>query len=120
MEAITEQQENRIDKSKTYYGNIRFERDDGVIIQAKDIYLYGELDFNNPEDIYNIERFNLINPDGEWMYSNVNYDKGHFTTIDGIAKYFQTWDALKWFRYCHILIGKPKRIIVYKCPKRMK
>lgn len=120
MEAITEQQENRIDKSKTYYGDIRFEHDDGVIVQAKDIYLYGELDFDNPEDIHNIERFNLINPDGEWMYSNVNYDKGNFTTIDGIAKQFQTWNALKWFRYCHILIGKPKRIIVYKCPKCMR
>lgn len=120
MEAITEQQENRIDNSKTYYGNIRFERYDGTIVQAEDIYLYGELDFNNPEDIHNIEYFNLINPDGEWIYSNIDYDKGNFTTIDGIAKQFQTWDALKWFKYCHILIGKPKRIIVYKCHKRMK
>ena len=92
MEAITEQQENRIDNSKAYYGNIRFERYDGTIVQAEDIYLYGELDF----------------------------DKGNFTTIDGIAKQFQTWDALKWFKYCHILIGKPKRIIVYKRHKRMK
>lgn len=120
MEAITEQQENRIDNSKTYYGNIRFERYDGAIVQAEDIYLYGELDFNNPEDVYNIEYFNLINPDGEWIYSNIDYDKGNFTTIDGIAKQFQTWDALKWFKYCHILIGKPKRIIIYKRPKRMK
>lgn len=120
MESITEQQETRIDKSKTYYGDIRFERDDGVIVEAKDIYLYGEVDFDNPEDIRNIERFNLIDSEGGWMYSNVDYDKGNFTTIDGHAKTFQTWNALRWFIYNHLLLGKPKRIIVYKCPQCMK
>lgn len=120
MESITEQEENRIDNSKTYYGDIRFERDNKIIAQAKDIYLYGELDFNNPEDIHNIELCNLINPNGEWIYSNINYDEGNFTTIDGIPKQFQTSDAIKWFKYCHILIGKPKRIIVYKRDKYIK
>ena len=86
MEAITEQQENRIDNSKTYYGNIRFERYDGDIVQAEDIYLYGELDFDNPEDIYNIEHFNLINPDGELIYYNIDYDKGNINTIDSFVK----------------------------------
>lgn len=120
MEAIDEQQELRIDKSKTYYGDIRFERPDGIIVPAKDIYLYGEVDFSNKDDIANIERFNLINPDGEWIYSNIDFDKGTFTTIDGKAKMYQTWNCLDWFKYCHILIGKPARIIVYKNPKLKK
>lgn len=117
MEAITEQQELRIDKSKNYYGSIRYERDDKKTVYSKNIFLYGELDFNNAEDIHNIKQFNLINSDGAWIHSNVNYEDGTFTTIDRRAKQFQTWDCLKLFKYCHLLLGKPKRIIVYKILK---
>lgn len=120
MEAITEEQETSIDKSKIYYGDIRYVRNDGTMIQAKNIYLYGEVDFNNKDDISNIERFNLIDEDGGIIYSNFNYDKGHFITIDGIAKSFPTWNPVLWFKYCHCLIGKPARIIVYKNPKFIK
>ena len=45
MEPITEEQEIRIDKSAKYYGAIRFERKDGVVVIAKNIYLYGEVNF---------------------------------------------------------------------------
>jgi hypothetical protein len=120
MEAITEEQETRIDKSKIYYGDIRYVRNDGTVIQAKNIYLYGEVDFNNKDDISNIERFNLIDEDGGIIYSNFNYDKGHFITIDRIAKSFPTWNPVLWFKYCHCLIGKPTRIIVYRNPKFIK
>jgi len=119
MEAITEQQENRIDKSKIYYGDIVYKRKDGVIVQGRDIYLYGEVDFNNPEDISNIERFNLINEDNNFIFSNFNYDKGTYTTIDGKPKRFITYDPLLWFKYNYCLLGKPARVIVYKCPKSM-
>lgn len=113
MEPITEEQELRIDKSAKYYGAIQFERKDGVIVAAKDIYLYGEVDFNN-DDLDLIERFKLIDEDGNWIYSNFDYEKGNFTTIDGIAKGYPTWNLINWFKYCHVLIGKPQRIIVYK------
>lgn len=121
MEAISEAQENRIDNSSKYFGEIRYERNDKVIIPAKDIYLYGEVDFNNEEDIKNIERFNLIDKEdsGNWIYSNFNYEKGCYTSIDGHAKGYNTWDCIKWFKYCYVLLGKPQRIIVYKCPNVM-
>lgn len=114
MEPITEEQENRIDKSEKYYGSIRYDRGDGAVIDAKSIYLYGEVNFEDENDIYQIERFNLINEDGNYIYSNFDYDKGCFTTIEGKAKSYPTWNALTWFKYCYCLIGKPKRIIVYK------
>lgn len=123
MEAITEQEEQRIDNAPKYYGEIRHVRSDSYIIPAKDIYLYGEVDFNNDDDIDNIERFNLINMDlnaCNWIYSNFNFKEGYFTTIDGIAKGYPTWNALKWFMYKYVLLGKPQRIIVYKCPIVMK
>lgn len=114
MEPITEEQELRIDKSVKYYEAIQFERKDGVIVVAKDIYLYGEVDFNNNDDLDLIERFKLIDEDGNWIYSNFDYEKGNFTTIDGIVKRYPTWNLINWFKYCHVLIGKPQRIIVYK------
>lgn len=123
MEAITEKEEERIDKAPKYYGEIRHIRSDGYIIPAKDIYLYGEVDFNNSDDVNNIERFNLIDTDlnvCNWIYSNFDFDKGCFTTIDGISKGTPTWNALRWFMYKYVLLGKPQRIIVYRCPIVMK
>lgn len=119
MEAITEKQENHIDKSCIYYGDIVFKRKDGIIVQGRDIYLYGEVDFNNPEDISNIERFNLINDDNNLIYSNFNYDKGTYTTVDGKPKQYTTYNPLLWFKYKYCLLGKPARIVVYRCPKSM-
>lgn len=123
MESITDKEEQRIDKAPKYYGEIRHVRSDNYIVPAKDIYLYGEVDFNNQDDIDSIRRFNLIDTDYcgcNFIHSNFDFDKGCFTTIDGIAKGYSTWDVIKWFMYNYVLIGKPKRIIVYKCQIVMK
>lgn len=118
MEPITEDEEIRIDNSIKYFGEIRHEKKDGTIIDAKQIYLYGEINFNNPNDLDNIEKFNFINPIyGNWIHSKFSYKGGTFTTINGKAKMYPTWDAIKWFKYCHCLLGKPQRIIVYKTIK---
>jgi hypothetical protein len=109
MEAIDEQQEKRIDNSKKYYGSIRYDKEDEVIV-GSNIYLYGEVDLNNEEDLELIENFNLIDSTGGRIYSNFDYKDGKFTTIDGIAKQYTTWNPVLWFSYCHVLIGKPKRI----------
>lgn len=119
MEAITEEQEKRIDKSEKYYGAIRFDKGDGVIIEAKDIYLYGEVNLEDKNDVFHINKFNLINPESSFIYSNFDYDKGVYTTIDGHSKGSTTHDAFKWFKFNHCLINKPQRIIVYKCLKCM-
>ena len=119
MEPITEKEEERIDKSSKYYGEIRHVRSDGYIIPSKDIYLYGEVDLDNDEDINNIEKFNLIDSKSSacnWIYSNFDFENGCFTTIDGIAKGYPIWDAFTWFLFNYVLLGKPKRIIIYNYP----
>lgn len=114
MEAITEQEEKQIDSSVKRHGRLLFKHSNGNIVEGKDIYLYGKVDFDNDEDVSQIERFNLIDDDGDYMYSNFDYDSGTFTTINRVAKSFPTWDCVKWFMYCYCLIGKPQRIIVYR------
>ena len=54
MEAITEEEEIRIDKSRKYFGEKQYERKDGHIVQDKNIYIYGEVNLQDEEDI-NIE-----------------------------------------------------------------
>lgn len=118
MEPITEKQEERIDKSKLYYGSIRFEKNKEIIIPAKDIYLYGDVDLNSEEDINYIKKFNLISDNGDWMYSNFDYDRGNFKTIERIHKGYTNFDPIKNFKLAHCIIGKPKKVIVYKMDNR--
>lgn len=113
IESITKEQEERIDKSELYKGNKEYIRADGTIINGNSIYMYGEVDLSNDDDLDIIEKFNLVD-DNSIIYSNFNYDKGIATTVDYKIKTYNTWNPIKWFTYCHCLIGKPKRIIVYK------
>ena len=50
MEAISEQQEQDIEKYAKYYGQIMYKRADGIVINAKDIILYGAIDLDNEEE----------------------------------------------------------------------
>lgn len=117
---ISQEEEDRIDKSSIYYGNIRYERED-EIIAANQIYLYGEVNFNNQEDIDVLDAFNLIDYFGSYVYDRFNYDTGTVTTDKTeIIKRVLTSDCIARFKFCHCLIGKPERVIVYKAKKKCK
>lgn len=117
MEAITEEQEKDIDDSTDEYENLHFIKDNKVIAKGKEIILYGEVDLNNPIDLNYIQKFNLIDEEHSWIYSNINFDTGDVSSVNGIIQQHPTFNPIKWFKYCHLLIGKPKRIIIYKTPK---
>jgi len=119
IEAITEEQENKIDKSHLYYGETCFIKDNNVAIKAKNIYFYGTIDFTEEECDF-IEKLNLINDDHNVIYSTFNFDTSTINTENQILKRYDTWDALLWFMYNYCLIGKPERVIVYKVNKPIK
>lgn len=117
IEPIIAKEEEDIDKSSEIYGSIRYITKDNIIIPAKDIYLYGEVDFNNNNDLDNIRQFGLINDEDDAynaVYSNFDFEKGTCTTINGIIKNHPTWNPVEWFKFKYVLIGKPKRVIVYR------
>ena len=115
MEAITEKEEKRIDKSPVYYDSLRHELKNGIIIEGKDIYAYGQIDFTKEEDINLIKRLNFTYEGGNnWVETSFNYDDGTITSIDGISKGSVTYDPVLWAKYNHVRIGKPERIIIYK------
>lgn len=117
MKAISEEEEIEIDNSDSG-GGVKFYHDDFTqrMIPATDIYMYGEINFDDEEDKALIKRYNLVDDYilSSWVHSNFDYEHGTFTTKDGKVKAAPTADPVKWMKYNHVLIGKPKRIIVYK------
>lgn len=108
MRPITEEEEKHIDD----YKSIEFV--DGRV-NGGHIISYGEIDIDKEEDKAIIEKWGFVGDDWTSMIpSNYDYDKGVGYTNERVMKYAPTINAYKWFKYCYLLIGKPKRILVYK------
>lgn len=119
IEGLDKNEELIIDKSKQDE-NIVFTTKDGFVLHPCDIYLYGELDLNNEEDINLIKSKDLLSDDvwsNSILFSDMTDDGVVTSNEEGIFKKYPTWDRLKWFMYNYILIGKPKRIIIFKVTK---
>lgn len=121
MEPISEKEEQLIDDSKEQFSTIRFKTKEGFILKPDDIFLYGEVDLNNPNDIDFINKKDILSMEpfmNMWMNSNFNYDKNTITSDERcIFLKHDTFNKLEWFKFNYCLIGKPKRIIIYQIPK---
>lgn len=112
MEAINDIEEENIDKLSAFI------KDNKTIANSNSILMYGDVDVNNQDDIDFINKANILNEDeGNYIKSNFDYENSTFTTIDRIPKYYPTFNHLLWFKYHHAIIGKPKKIIIYKVIK---
>lgn len=121
MEALSEKDERIIDTLMdaengyfTVLNNIR--------ISTKDIFLYGEINLNNNNDIKLLQKSDIITQEinqASNIPSNFNYENGFvYADKDGVYRCHDTWDKIDWFKFNHLLIGKPSRIIIYKVDKR--
>lgn len=112
MKEITETDEKNIDKGLRFNTGTQF-------IERDKIILYGEIDFNNKNDVKLIKNKNLMFPEtvSNIVYSTFDYKSGIATSINNVYKMTIETDPVKWFMYNYCLIGKPKRVIVYKTTK---
>ena len=112
MKEITETDEKNIDKGLRFNTGTQF-------IERDKIILYGEIDFNNKNDVKLIKNKNLMFPEivSNIVYSTFDYKSGIATSINNVYKMIIEVDPVKWFMYNYCLIGKPKRVIVYKTIK---
>lgn len=112
MKEITETDEKNIDKGLRFNTGTQF-------IEKDKIILYGEIDFNNKNDVKLIKNKNLMFPKivSNIVYSAFDYKSGIATSINNVYKMTIEVDPVKWFMYNYCLIGKPKRVIVYKTTK---
>lgn len=109
MCSITKEQEEELDEKQSIVIN-------NTTVDIDRIYCYGQIDINNEEDRRYIERFNLVDQDtGGIIYSDYDYETGIAPVIDNKTMIYSTFKPIKWFKYNHLLIGKPERIIVFKC-----
>lgn len=118
MEAISDEDEKLIDESKEEFSTVRFVNSVGCTIAPNDIFLYGEVDLTNEEDIRLIKKHDIITNEvyeASIVYSTFDYDEGTITSErDGSYKWYHTWNKLLWFKYNYCLLGKPKKVIIYK------
>ncbi len=112
MKEITETDEKNIDKGLRFNTGTQF-------IERDKIILYGEINFNNENDVKLIKNKNLMFPEtvSNIVYSTFDYKSGTATSINNVYKMTIEVDPVKWFMYNYCLIGKPKRVIVYNTTK---
>lgn len=124
MEELSEQDEAEIDKTADLTEGMYFMKkikNDYVRIPSRDIFLYGEIDVNNKADLNLIKKADIITQEIN-MAANIPSDFDYETGIvrsneEGIFKSHDTWNKIDWFKFNHCLIGKPKRIIIYRIHK---
>lgn len=107
MQPISKEQEKALDTKGSVtltHDNVKFDVDESAI------YCYGEVNINNSEDVDAIIKFNLVESDGNWVYSGIREDG----TIIKPPTFYDTINPIKVWLNAFILIGKPDRIIVYR------
>lgn len=110
MQPITKEDEEYIDENEEIVIN------NNTVIKHN-IYCYGEINLSSVDDVEYIKKFNLIDSEeGGIIHSNFNYEEG-CAEIEKVAKTYPTFNPIDWFKYNYCLIGKPERIIIYKCKK---
>ena len=122
MQAITEEEENMIDNSVDEEGSIKFLLEGKHVIPGRDIFLYGKVDVTNPDDVDVINKAKIITEEinqAANIPSNLDYETGDiYAAEDDRFKNHDTWNKLDWFKFNHVLIGKPERIIIYRIAKK--
>lgn len=124
LEELSEEDERFIDETAETSDEMYFLKKIGkntFKIPARDIFLYGEIDVNNKSDLQLLQKTDIITQEvnqAAYIPSNFDYETGNvFADKDDIYKTHDTWNKIDWFKFNHCLIGKPKRIIIYRINK---
>ena len=124
LQVLTDKEEEQIDKSIVKYGELTYLLDNKIKVRAKDIYLYGDINLTDQDDIKLLEKFNKIICDeyaiSNFIYSNVDYETGKvYSDERGIYLGYTCMNWNKWFNFNYLLLGKPKKIIIYSVSKNL-
>lgn len=121
MEEITEEQEKQIEARKKCYDDGFYVTKNNIKVSDKDIFLYGEIDVTAHDDLELLRDAEIITQNVNQaanIPSNFCYETGFvYPNKDGIIKTYDTWNKIAWFTFNHLLLGKPKRVIIYRISK---
>lgn len=113
---LTEEEESEVDVLEEV--PLILERGDRTFtIKRKNIYCYGDINFNNDKDLKILDNFNFLShlrTVGVHIPSRYNYDKHE--CVSPIKKYLisETFSTLELIKYSHAVINKPNKIILFK------
>lgn len=112
---ISEVEELDLDKNKA----ITIERGNkSFTIQPNNVECYGVIDFHNSSDDTDIiSDFNWLSHltfAGITVPSNYNYENNSISTPINIPLVYDTFRPEVVAQYCHGLIGKPERCVIFK------
>lgn len=112
MEEISEEDETAIDEHKIFETSVK------QIVSKDSVVSYGELDFSKEQEInYIADKIDI--GDNSYIYSNFDYDEGvAYANDENKIMQYPTSDAKLWLKFNHCLLGKPKRVIIYKVAKK--
>lgn len=113
--SLTERDEELLDEGKT----IVIERGNCIFtISPKDIYVYGEIDFNNKSEdmsvIADLNWFDTYQDHGLPIPARYHYKTHTATSRFNVAEWVDTTCPEKAAQYAHGFIGKPQRTIIFK------
>ena len=121
MESITEKEEQELD-TLADLEQMRYIVDNKYIVNSESIFLYGQINLNDKNDINLLSKSHIITPEinnAANIPSNFDYETGDvYADKDGIFKCHDTWNKIDWFKFNHVLLGKPERVIIYKIVKQ--
>lgn len=117
MQAITDEQEESINRHEDIILKNSF--GDYITVGYRHALLYGAIDFADAADIAALEDSNFIDDLFNesincWLPSTFDYNTGLAQKDNNVLKQYKTNNILNWIKYCHCLIGKPDKIIIYK------
>lgn len=115
---ITEEEENKIDNLRDEV--FVLERGDRTFkIRKRQIYGYGEIDFNKEEDAILVEKFKFLDSYILGVPYPSNYDYETHTCLSPKRKvmWTETVSPLNIIKYAHASLNKPKRVIIFNQDK---
>ena len=113
LQELSDKQEEILDKTESVIVKDPITKVN-LKLNKNDILLYGEIDFNNEEDCNILKKYNCImHNDNAFVHSGFDFNKDSVTITD-VPKFYPTSDPILLFKYNYVMVGRPKKVIVYK------
>lgn len=114
MATINEEQEALLDSNIPF--TLKIAKNLSYNINLNNVYCYGEIDFDNDEDLDVIDNFNWLRNSqyGEVVYSGYNYKKNTCKTPIRYPRYYQTFSSANVAQQAYGRLGCPKRIVIFR------
>jgi hypothetical protein len=121
MEGISDKMNFEMEQEQRKYGKASF-KSFNHNVPTYDVLLFGKINFSDKKDTKLLKKFESrlwdVADISHFVYSNMDYETGIvYKKDDDVFKGYQTMNIITWLKHCHVVLGKPKYICIYKYPR---